>query len=99
MKYRIMVDSRMPTKTSPFPRFIMVSVNQRITPPRTMMTPKDPPMNMRKSQISAKYIEINVMKSVSGLKTWSRLICFTHCTGYKLLSVSGLVTNIEQSTL
>ncbi len=67
MKYRIMVDSRMPAKTSPFLRFILASVNQRITPTRTKMTPRDPPINMRKPQISAKYIEINVTKYVNTL--------------------------------
>lgn len=55
MKYSTTIERRMPLKTSPFPLLWLVSVNQRIAPARTIMTPETCPMKMRKSQISARY--------------------------------------------
>jgi len=66
-KYSTTIERRMPLKTSPFPLLWLASVNQRMAPTRTMMTPETCPIKMRKSQISAKYAAMRFTKFTRGL--------------------------------
>lgn len=66
------MDRSIPLATNPFPRLGLASVNQRIAPIRTTITPETLPIKIKKSQISAKYVAIMLTKSDSGLRRLNR---------------------------
>lgn len=69
-KYWITTARSIPLATKPFPRLSFAEVNHRIAPESTTTTADIRPMNIKKSHISAKCIDIMFAKSDSGLKMY-----------------------------
>ena len=73
MKYCTIIANNIPLRTKPLPRDEFTSVNQSTAPTKTTIAEETLAINIRNSQISAKYCAINAAKSESGLITFNTI--------------------------
>lgn len=64
----MIIASKIPLNTNPFPLFVFTSVSHRIAPTRTTTNAEICPMKIKNSQISEKYMAIRLAKSDNGLR-------------------------------